>query len=103
MSTAIRDEAKDSIVFAALTSFSLHFALHLIQLFISPQPAHFLHQLKVHRVSTLHPDHMSAVERLGEIAEILATGLTRLRARQSSALPADSGESSLHCAAPQSG
>ena len=42
-------------------------------------------------------------ERLNKVAEILATGLQRLHARQSSALPADFGESSLDCAAAQSG
>ena len=49
------------------------------------------------------PKLMGTDERLSEIAEILAAGLTRLRARQSSALPADFGESSLDCAAHQSG
>ena len=43
----------------------------------------------------LSPDRMSAAERLAEIAEILAAGLMRLRARQSSHLSADHGESSL--------
>ena len=51
----------------------------------------------------LKSENMTAIERLNEIAEILAAGLTRLRARQSSALPADFGESSLDCAAHQSG
>jgi hypothetical protein len=46
---------------------------------------------------------MTPEERLSEIAEILAIGLTRLRARQSSTLPADCGEVSLDCAAHQSG
>ena len=54
-------------------------------------------------MSALKPEQMTAAERLDEIAEILAAGLTRLIALQSSALPADFGESSLHCAAPQSG
>ena len=49
------------------------------------------------------PEHMTAAERLDEAADILATGLQRLHAQQSSALPADFGESSLHYAAPQSG
>jgi hypothetical protein len=49
------------------------------------------------------PEHMTAAERLDEVTEILATGLQRLHARQSSALPADFGESSLHCAGTQSG
>jgi len=43
----------------------------------------------------LHPDHMSAAERLDEIAEILATGAMRLMARKSSRLSADSGDSSV--------
>jgi hypothetical protein len=46
---------------------------------------------------------MTAAERLSEVAQILAAGLSRLKARQSSALPADFGESSLDCAAHQSG
>ena len=54
-------------------------------------------------MNALKPDSMTAAERLDEIAEILAAGLSRLKARQSSALPADFGESSLHCAAAQSG
>jgi hypothetical protein len=41
--------------------------------------------------------------RLTEIAETLAVGLMRLRARKSSALSRDFGESSLDCIAPQSG
>ena len=54
-------------------------------------------------MSALKSENMTAIERLNEIAEILAAGLTRLRARQSSGLPADFGESSLHCAGTQSG
>jgi hypothetical protein len=54
-------------------------------------------------MNALKPDLTRADERLTEIAEILADGLTRLRARQSSALPADFGESSVDCAAGQSG
>lgn len=40
---------------------------------------------------------------LREIAEILATGLMRLRARKSSAISADSEESSLHISPAKSG
>ena len=36
--------------------------------------------------NALHPDHMTMDERLAEVAEILAAGLIRLRARQSSHL-----------------
>ena len=49
------------------------------------------------------PKLMGTDERLSEVAEILARGLVRLRARQSSALPADFGESLLDCAGQQSG
>jgi hypothetical protein len=42
-------------------------------------------------------------ERLDEVAEILALGLRRLKARQSSTLAADFGESSLDSAGEQSG
>jgi hypothetical protein len=48
-------------------------------------------------------DQMAAVERLDEIAEILASGLMRLRARQSSPLSLHAGESSLDCAGLRSG
>ena len=54
-------------------------------------------------MNALKPEHMTASERLDEVAYILAGGLQRLHARQSSALPADSGDSSLDCAADQSG
>jgi hypothetical protein len=42
-------------------------------------------------------------ERLSELAEILAAGLTRLEARKSSRKSAEIGESSLHLTADQSG
>ncbi len=51
----------------------------------------------------LDPDLMSPEERLAEIAGILAAGLMRLRARKSSCLVADDGESSLDCLATPSG
>jgi hypothetical protein len=38
-----------------------------------------------------------------EIADILSAGLMRLKSRQSTALSQDAGESSLDCAAHQSG
>jgi hypothetical protein len=53
--------------------------------------------------NALRADTMTAAERLSEVAQILAAGLSRLRARQSSAQSADFGESSLDCAAAQSG
>lgn len=53
--------------------------------------------------NALLADRMTNAERLSEVAEILARGLSRLKARQSSRLPADFRESSLDCAAHQSG
>lgn len=53
--------------------------------------------------NALHPDLMTAPERLDEIAEILVAGLMRLTARKSTPLSAHSGESSLDCAGRQSG
>ena len=47
-------------------------------------------------LNALKPELMTAPERLDEIAEVLAAGLMRLQARQSSALSAHCGESSLH-------
>ena len=49
------------------------------------------------------PNVSEANEPLNEIAEILARGLMRLRARQSSLKPADPGECSVDCAGQQSG
>jgi hypothetical protein len=48
-------------------------------------------------------EQLTAAERLDEIAEILAAGLMRARAKQSSPQSADGGESSLDCPADQSG
>jgi hypothetical protein len=51
----------------------------------------------------IDPERLSAAERLDEIAEILAAGLMRLRARKSTPLSAHPGESSLDCPAHQRG
>ena len=48
-------------------------------------------------------DQLRPIERIDEIADILAAGLMRLHARKSSRISADIGESSLDCAARQSG
>ena len=53
--------------------------------------------------NALDPRRLSAAERLDEIAEILATGLMRLRARKSSLLSRDHGESSLDFSPDQRG
>lgn len=46
---------------------------------------------------------MSPMERRAELCRLLALGLVRLRARQSSELSARTGESSLHYTPDQSG
>jgi hypothetical protein len=48
-------------------------------------------------------DNVEADERLSEIGEILAVGLTRLQARKSSRKPTEFGESLLHFSVDQSG
>jgi hypothetical protein len=53
--------------------------------------------------SAIHPGLMTPAERLDEIADILAAGLMRLRARKSSALSDDYGESSLDFSADRRG
>ena len=54
-------------------------------------------------MNALKPDLMTAAERLDEVAEILAAGLMRVRARQSTPESAECGEGSLDCAGDQSG
>jgi len=52
--------------------------------------------------NALHPRHMTAAERLDEVAEILAAGAMRLMARKSSRLSAERGDSSLDFTAERS-
>jgi hypothetical protein len=51
----------------------------------------------------LSPNAMTSAERLDEIADILAAGLMRVHARQSTPKSSDLGDSSLDCPADQSG
>ena len=51
----------------------------------------------------LHPGPMTAAERLDEIADILAAGLIRLRARKSTPLSRDCGEICLDFSPDQRG
>ena len=44
-------------------------------------------------MSPLHPNHMTAAERLAELAQILARGLIRLHAHEASPLSADDRDS----------
>jgi hypothetical protein len=54
-------------------------------------------------MNPLDPCHMTVAERLDEVADILAAGLRRLRARKSSPLSRDHGESSLDFSPDQRG
>jgi hypothetical protein len=54
-------------------------------------------------MTAMKASSMTGAERLEEIAEILAAGLMRVRARQSTAQSADFRDSSLDCPADQSG
>lgn len=47
-------------------------------------------------MNPLHPSHMRPLERRAELCRILALGLVRLHARQSSGQSAGTGDSSLH-------
>jgi hypothetical protein len=51
----------------------------------------------------MKPSDQTAAERLAEVAELLAQGLIRMRARMSSQKSADVGEISLDCNAQRSG
>ena len=53
--------------------------------------------------NTSASDLLSPGEHIAEIGEILALGLIRLRARKSTELSADRGDSWLDCVADQSG
>mgnify|MGYP005643787351 FL=1 len=53
--------------------------------------------------NALHPDRMTAAERLGELAAILASGLARLQARKSRQLSSDLGDCCLDLSLHQSG
>jgi len=61
------------------------------------------HSLMTSGPNPLHPKSMVADERLGEIAAILAAGVVRLRARQSSRLSGDRENSFVDFTANQSG
>jgi hypothetical protein len=54
-------------------------------------------------VNQTYPESVSGAERIAEIGEILALGLMRLRARQSTHLSAETGDSFVDCLATPSG
>lgn len=51
----------------------------------------------------LHPNRMSPAERLAELGRLLAAGLIRMKARQSSPLSADRAETFVDLSGPKSG
>ena len=53
--------------------------------------------------NALDPNRMTPAERLAEVGRLLAAGLIRMKARQSSTLSADRAESSVDFRAPKSG
>lgn len=53
--------------------------------------------------NALDPARMTPAERLAELGRILAAGLIRMKARKSSLLSADGGESSVDLRPPKSG
>jgi hypothetical protein len=61
--------------------------------------------IRLHHTNMMIPvqDGRTSNDRIAEVAGILAVGLQRLTARQSSDLSADRGESSLHISPDQSG
>ena len=51
----------------------------------------------------IHPDHLTAAERLSELADLLARGVVRLHHRQSSQVSARTRESLVDFSPDQSG
>jgi hypothetical protein len=88
--------------FSLLISISQAFADDLIWLFVPHEQAQSSNW-RCAAVNSVKPESMKAWERLAEIAEILAAGLMRVRARQSTPQSADFRDSSLDCPADQSG
>ena len=54
-------------------------------------------------MNALHPDQMTATERLTEIGDLLAAAFVRLQKRKSSSLSGDCGESRLDFSVTQRG
>ena len=77
--------------------------VHLHHQKIHPSPDIMATAAPVKIPNPLHPDQMSAEERIAEIGQLLACGLVRLQARNASPLSADRGDSFVDFPAPQSG
>lgn len=74
-----------------------------VSLFRSVCRVHLFQMIGTERAHGQHDAAADARERIAEIGEILAVGLLRLKARQSSQLSDATGESSLEPIAHQSG
>jgi hypothetical protein len=81
--------------FEQLLLFAMAFTQRAVGLAFSLTDVIFEKSNRDRTVNQINPTSMSASERLAELAEILATGLMRLRARQSTPLVAHRGDSSL--------
>ena len=71
----------------------------LIRIFATMHQDHWHHGTH----NALHPNRMTAAERLGELASILADGLIRLQARKSRQLSSDRGDCCLDLSPQRSG
>jgi hypothetical protein len=78
-------------------------ALSPAKLMDNPDAATSSRARAVRRPNALNPERMTPAERVGEVCEILALGLTRLRRRQSSQVSELTRDSSLHFPPHQSG
>lgn len=87
--------------YAPITSSPIVFAPENFCLFLLACRVHHLGMANNEVISSDLNDE--ARERIAEIAELLALGLVRLRARESTSLSAGTGDSSVDCLATPSG
>jgi hypothetical protein len=99
----VRDSVKVSRCYAGVISSAPHFSIALIPLFFSLIQDHVANVTQALAMNAINSNQITADERLNEIAELMALGLMRLLARQSSPFSPDGGESSLDCPGHQSG
>jgi hypothetical protein len=95
LGTPVPYALKLGALYTLLIFFSNAFAHDSISLSISLGQDNRVHSCRGTPVNALNPDRMTAAERLAEIAEILARGLMRLQARQSSQKSGHYGDSYL--------
>jgi hypothetical protein len=89
--------------FAAASVMAHGCSKHLFLLFLMPGSRQYQPMLQLIGPNPIDPDHLTADERLSEVASILATGVLRLGLRQrSSQTSVMDAKSSLHCVAEES-